>query len=98
MENVNWIAVEVAYAMPNKQSIIPLQVTVGTTAFAAVVQSQILQHYPDLNLDNISMGIFGKVLKQPKVTILKAGDRVELYRPLLADPKEVRKRRAKQRV
>ena len=57
-------------------------------------QSQILEHFPALDLDTIDMGVFGKAIKEDYE--LQAGDRIELYRPLIADPKEVRKRRAKE--
>ncbi|HEY0907599.1 MAG TPA: RnfH family protein [Methylophilus sp.] len=84
--------VEVAYALPQQQLIIPLKVKPGTTAQEAVQLSGILQKFPDIALENTQMGIFGKVVKAD--TALRAMDRVEIYRPLLADPKEVRRQRA----
>lgn len=99
MKDVELITVEVAYALPQRQQLTTLQVAPGTTAYEAVQQSGIVQMFPDIDLENAKMGIFGqalgtKGLKPPKEHVLQAGDRVEIYRPLIADPKEVRKRRA----
>lgn len=90
--NKNTIAVEVAYALPQSQSIIPLTVSQGTTAQEAVMQSGILLQYPDIAANQLVLGIFGK--KAPPETVLQAMDRVEIYRPLLANPKEARRQRA----
>ncbi|WP_019882035.1 MULTISPECIES: RnfH family protein [unclassified Methylophilus] len=86
------MTVEVAYALPQTQTIIALTVSPGTTALEAVIQSGIAQQYPDISLDHLVLGIFGK--KTEHGTILKAMDRVEIYRPLLANPKEARRLRA----
>lgn len=99
MKDVELITVEVAYALPQRQQLITLQVAPGTTAYEAVEQSGIVQQFPEIDLETAKMGIFGqalgtKGLKPPKEHVLQAGDRVEIYRPLIADPKEVRKRRA----
>lgn len=83
---------EVAYALPHKQSILELQVPLGTTAMEAAKQSNIVSAYPEIDLDNAKMGIFGKAVAPTQV--LREGERVEIYRPLQADPKEVRKARA----
>jgi len=88
------ITVEVAYAMPERQRIISLQVEPGTTLLQAVQQSGICDEFPDIDPDSNKMGIFGK--SQPQDTVLRNRDRVEIYRPLIADPKEVRKMRAAQ--
>lgn len=88
------IQVEVAYALPEKQLIIPLTVKKGTTMFDAVVQSGIAAKFEGLDIDTVPMGIFGKAERKPKERVLEEGERVELYRPLIADPKEVRKKRA----
>jgi len=85
------ITVEVAYALPQRQLIIPLQVAQGTTAQQAIEQSGILQEFPEIDLEKNKIGIFARLSK--KDTPLKAGDRVEIYRPLIADPKEVRRQR-----
>lgn len=86
------IKVEVAYALPDKQSIVPLTVPEGTTALAAAQQSGLTEQYEDLSLEDAKLGIFGKAVAPTQV--LREGDRVEIYRPLIADPKEVRKARA----
>jgi uncharacterized protein len=92
MSDTASIPVEVAYALPHKQAILSLQVAEGTTAIDAVRQSGIARQFEGLDLENARLGIFGKVVGAQ--TVLKAGDRVEIYRPLVADPKEVRKARA----
>jgi putative ubiquitin-RnfH superfamily antitoxin RatB of RatAB toxin-antitoxin module len=91
MKSIN---VEVAYATPEKQIIRAVNVDEGTTIGAAIVQSGILLDFPELesHLENSEVGIFGKVA--PMTTVLHEGDRVEIYRPLIADPKEVRRKRA----
>ena len=86
------IAVEVAYALPDKQEIVMLEVAPGTTARDAVKRSGIDRHFPGLDLETAKLGIFGKAVKDSQP--LQSGDRVEIYRELIADPKEVRKRRA----
>jgi putative ubiquitin-RnfH superfamily antitoxin RatB of RatAB toxin-antitoxin module len=86
------IQVEVAYALPDKQVILALEVAAGTTALEAAQQSGVTGKFAGIDLDNAKMGIFGKVVAPQQV--LQEGDRVEIYRPLIADPKEVRKARA----
>lgn len=86
------IDVEVAYALPDKQKIIALQVSEGTTAQEAAEQSGIVSEFGGIDLDSAKMGVFGKAVKPSQV--LLAGDRVEIYRPLEIDPKESRKERA----
>lgn len=86
------INVEVAYAEPDKQLILPVNIDVGTTVGGAIVQSGMMMKFPDLDIENSKVGIFGKATKMN--TVLRDGDRVEIYRPLIADPKEVRRKRA----
>ncbi len=87
------IAVEVAYALPERQMIIPLKVEEGATVEQAILQSGILGKFPGLELTpETKVGIFSRPTRQDRV--LCDGERVEIYRPLTADPKEVRKRRA----
>ncbi len=86
------ISVEVAYALPERQAIIELQVEAGTTALEAARRSGITERFEGIDLDNAKLGIFGKAVSPGQV--LRSGDRVEIYRPLIADPKEVRKARA----
>ena len=90
-ENKDQIKVEVAYARVDQQVILEVLVDAGTTMEQAVEQSGILQTYPEIDLTKNKMGLFGKLSK--KTTELKAGNRVEIYRPLIADPKEVRRKR-----
>ncbi len=92
MTEADKIPVEVAYALPEKQEIVMLEVAPGTTARQAALSSGLERHFPGLDLANASLGIFGKAIKDTQE--LQAGDRVEIYRALIADPKEVRKRRA----
>jgi len=88
------ITVEIAYALPSEQKIIALQVEEGSTAFEAVAKSRIAEIFPQIDINSDPMGIFGKAIKDPKTQVLNAGDRIEIYRPLIADPKEARAKRA----
>ncbi|MFP4154345.1 MAG: RnfH family protein [Halothiobacillaceae bacterium] len=92
MSEPNMIPVEVAYARPDEQVIVPLKVPEGTTLEEAVHQSGIRQRFPEIDLERNKAGIFGKVA--PLDRVLAARDRVEIYRPLIADPKAVRRERA----
>lgn len=84
--------VEVAFALPDDQRIVLVDVPEGTTAEQAVELSNIKDHYPEIDVAKNPLGVFGKAVKNTQE--LKEGDRVEIYRPLIADPKESRKRRA----
>jgi uncharacterized protein len=86
------ITVEVAYARPEAQLILSLEVPVGTTVLEAVRLSGIVERFPEIDPAGAKLGIFGKLTRGD--TVLKAKDRVEIYRPLIADPKEVRRQRA----
>lgn len=86
------LRVEVAYARPDEQSIFSLEVPPETTIEQTIRQSGILEHYPEICLENQDVGVFGK-LKRLSDT-LRNGDRVEIYRPLKADPKQSRRKRA----
>lgn len=102
MADGDLITVEVAYALPDKQKIIELLVEPGTTAYQAAVSSGIVKLFPEIDLASAKMGIFGqalgtKGLKPPKEHELHAGERVEIYRPLIADPKEARRKRARKK-
>ncbi|WP_431024967.1 RnfH family protein [Halomonas sp. H5] len=91
------LAVEVAFALPEKQRIVTLAVAPGTTARQAVSLSRIAEQFPELpadTFDRAPLGIFGKALRQPEAQALREGDRVEIYRPLQVDPKTARRRRA----
>ena len=91
IDNSDEIKVEVAYATPQQQVILETLVSSGTTIEQAIVQSGVLDSFPEIDLSVNKVGIFGKLSK--KTLELKAGDRVEVYRPLIADPKEVRRKR-----
>jgi len=86
------MTVEVAYAEPDTQVIIPLTVDEGTTLEQAIQQSGVLETFPDIDLAVNKVGVFGKLGKLNQV--LRERDRVEIYRKLIADPKAVRKQRA----
>lgn len=84
--------IELAYGHTDRQALYRFTVADGTTARQAVAQSPVLQDFPEADV-NAPVGIFGKIVKDD--TVLHDGDRVELYRPLLADPKEARRKRVK---
>jgi putative ubiquitin-RnfH superfamily antitoxin RatB of RatAB toxin-antitoxin module len=86
------IMVEVAYALPEQQIIIPVKMVEGATAEAAIMASGIANKFPEIDLSTNKIGIFGKLSKLD--VVLRNLDRVEIYRPLIADPKEVRRQRA----
>ena len=86
------IDVEVAYALPDEQILLLIQVQKGAEIKEVITQSKILEDYPELELDKLDVGIFGKMVKLNQK--VRDRDRIEIYRPLIADPKEVRKRRA----
>lgn len=86
------IAVEVVFALPDIQVIKHLNVAEGTTADAAIIKSGILDMFPEIDLTKNRCGIFGKSI--PYRTVLRHHDRVEIYRPLIIDPKDARRKRA----
>ena len=89
------ITVEVAHATPEKQVLIAVEVNTGCTVGEAIEKSGIREAFPGLVVDPAAVGIFSR--KVPLEQELREGDRVEIYRPLVADPKESRRRRAGQR-
>lgn len=92
MENAKTIRVEVAYARPDAQTIITVEAPAGATLEEAIALSKIQQRFPEIDLEKNHVGVFGKL--SPLSAPLKPGDRVEIYRPLIADPKEIRRQRA----
>ena len=84
--------IEVAYATPEKQLIVDCEIEPGTTARDAVLLSGIDLHFPEIDLAQCELGVFGKAI--PADYELADGDRIEIYRALIADPKEVRRQRA----
>jgi putative ubiquitin-RnfH superfamily antitoxin RatB of RatAB toxin-antitoxin module len=85
--------VEVVYALPGGQTLLLLRVAAGTTVGEAIVRSGVLAQYPEIQTDGLRAGIFGRLCALD--TPLNAGDRVEIYRPLIVEPKEARRRRAR---
>lgn len=85
--------VEVAYATPSRQEVIEVSVHPGATVEQVVRESGILARFPEIDLSRNRVGIFGVAarLQDP----VRDRDRVEIYRPLLADPKEARRKRAR---
>lgn len=88
------ISVELVYALPQEQTLLRFDVPAGTRVADAVQQSGILAKYPEIDLNRNKLGIFGKLTKPDAE--LRARDRIEIYRPLIADPKEVRRKRAEE--
>lgn len=86
------IGIEVAAGLPERQVVVALQVPSGTTLGEAVTRAEIADRLPGLEIDPNRLGIFGK--RRGPETVLEAGDRVEVYRPLTADPKEIRRQLA----
>ena len=86
------IRIEVVYATPGEQVLEQLQATADATVESAILQSGLLERFPEIDLKTNKVGIFGKVAALSAK--LNDGDRIEIYRPLIADPKEVRKARA----
>ena len=86
------IHIEVAYAAPDKQVLLSLSVPQGTSVAEGIEQSAIRDEFPELKMDLKAVGIFSR--KVPLDHRLKEGDRIEIYRPLMADPKEMRRQRA----
>ena len=94
MPGVEQFPVEVAYARPDTQVIVVLKIESGVTIKGAIERSGILARFPEIDLGRNRVGVFGKLRKLTDSLI--EGDRVEIYRPLVADPKEVRRQRAAQ--
>ena len=90
------IAVQVAYATPDEQVTVALDVPSGATVQEAIEISGLLDRFPDLDLAVNRVGIFGRLRRLDDM--VKAGERIEIYRPLHADPKEARRRRAAART
>ena len=95
MDNNEKYFIEVTYALPEEQVLITLDVEQGTTAEQAVKLSGVLERFTEIDLTKNKLGIFGKITKADQV--LRDKDRVEIYRPLIADPKESRRKRAEKK-
>lgn len=94
MSEDNLIRVEIIYALPHVQTLIVLQLPEGSTLEQAVRLSGVLKKHPEIDLATAKLGIWNKVSEQS--VVLRDKDRVEIYRPLIADPKEVRRKRAEE--
>lgn len=88
------IDIEVVYALPAEQTLLKKSVPAGTTVMEGIKVSGLLDKFPELDLSQHKLGIFGKLTKGD--TVLRDKDRIEIYRPLIADPKEVRRKRAEE--
>ena len=86
------ITVEVVYALKDRQDLVSLRLPAGATVLEAVERSGLPGKYPEIDPAKNKLGVFAKLVKPD--TVLRDRDRVEIYRPLIADPKEVRKQRA----
>jgi putative ubiquitin-RnfH superfamily antitoxin RatB of RatAB toxin-antitoxin module len=86
------ITVEVVYALPDRQELVTLKLSAGVTAREAVERSGLPEKFPEIDLAKNRLGVFARLVKPD--ALLRDRDRVEIYRPLIADPKEVRKQRA----
>ena len=89
---MNQINIEIAYALPDRYCLKSFKVDEGTMIQTAILQSGILQQFTEIDLRENKVGIYSRPAKLTDQ--LKDGDRIEIYRPLLADPKEIRRKRA----
>ncbi len=92
----NNIQVELVYGLPQKQTLLSLEVEKNSSVQQVIINSKIANTHPEIDLDINKVGIWNKTCKL--TDIVKDGDRIEIYRPLIADPKEVRKRRAEKAI
>jgi uncharacterized protein len=89
------ISVELVYIEPNSQNSLRLDLVKGSNISQAIQQSGLLERFPEIDLNKNKVGLFSEI--QELDTVLQAGDRIEIYRSLLADPKEARRQRAKKK-
>ena len=88
------VAIEVAFATPEKQIVVPLTIAAGITARDAVRQSRIAKKFPETDFESLQLGIWGHTVADDHV--VADGDRVEIYRPLAIDPRDARRELALQ--
>lgn len=88
------IQVEVVYALPAQQPLLRVQLAEGATVEDAIRASGVLETHPEIDLAKNKVGVFSKLVKLDEK--VRDKDRVEIYRPLIADPKEVRRKRAEE--
>ncbi len=86
------ISIEVAYAEPDRQRVVAIEVEDGTTLIEAIGLSAIGEDFPSLDIASVSKGVFGEL--KPDNYQVREGDRIEIYRPLKQDPREARRKRA----
>jgi uncharacterized protein len=94
-ENSGLLKVEVVYALPEQQVVVELEVEEGTTVGDAIERSGIPGRFPEARIGEGNVGVFGRPVELDAP--VRDGDRVEIYRPLIADPKQARRERAKKR-
>ena len=87
--------ISVVYALSDRQAVYALELPEGSTLAAALQQCGLEQDFPELNPATATVGIYGRIM--PRHTVLQPDDRVEIYRELRAEPKEVRRKRASNR-
>lgn len=92
MDTIN---VELVYALAEEQTLLKFSIAKGTTLLDAIMASGILEKHPEINLTQNPVGIYSKQIIEPQSYILQPNDRIEIYRTLIADPKESRRLRAK---
>jgi hypothetical protein len=95
MGNAKTMTIEVAYALPGRQCILRLQVKENTSIEQAIILSDILKIFPEIDLTYQAVGVFSQ--RKKLTDRVRPDDRIEIYRPLLMDPKEARRRRARVR-
>lgn len=88
------IKIEMVYALPHEQTLLKLEVPANSTIADALRLSGLAEKHPEIDLEKGKFGLYGKLSKTD--TVLREKDRIEIYRPLLADPKEVRRKRAEE--
>lgn len=84
MDKTNQLSIEVAYAEPGRQIILPVKVPEGTSIWDAVLLSGIMQKVPTIALETQAIGVYGKIARKAKEQIVTEGDRIEIYRPAIA--------------
>ena len=89
-------SVSVCYVLPDASFLVQLDVAPGTTIAQAIAASGVLSRFPEIDLARNKLGVFGKL--RPAETVARDGDRIEIYRPLQADPMESRRRRARHKA
>ncbi len=92
MQSSTLMSIEIAYATPQQSWLIALEVEAGTSIKQAITSSGILTQCPTIDLQKNKVGIFSKIVDLD--TVLESGDRIEIYRPLILDPKQARRLRA----